>query len=287
MTDGPRRLRTGVLAGVLALLLALSGGGAAWAWWHATAHADAPAAMTSGSVDVQVVGIGDGLVGQGGSVALPALGLAGAFPGDSRSEVVTVRNASSRAATVTATMSRTGSVGAAFTTTATFGGTDNGPGCTGDGGATTTIPAGATTTLCLAVGLSATAPSATQGQSGGVTTTVTASLPGTSWTDRGTITSGVVSAGVVPATTLSCGAIGALSVTFNWTAVTGATSYVLHSGPNGTTTETLTTTTRRFTTALASGTAWVITQRAFGQVTWVSAPSNARNYTVAVVSLCG
>ncbi|WP_277210092.1 hypothetical protein [Isoptericola croceus] len=286
MPDGARGARVGLLAGFLAVVLALSGGGAAWAWWQATAQADAPPAVPSGSVDVQVVGLGNELVGPGGSVALPALSLTGAFPGSGDSEVVTVRNASSRAATVTATMSRTGTLGAVFTTTATFGGTDDGPGCTGGSGATTTIAAGGTATLCLAVGLSATAPSGTQGQTGSVTTTLAASLPGTSWTDQGTITSGAVNAGVVAATTLNCGAIGVFSVTFTWPAVSGATSYRLHYG-NGGSQMNVTGTSQTITSVISGGTAWVVTQRNFGQVTWTSVPSNTRSYTVALASLCG
>ncbi|PRZ04373.1 hypothetical protein BCE75_110147 [Isoptericola sp. CG 20/1183] len=276
-----------LLAGLVAVALALTGGGAAWAWWQATAAAEAPPALSAASVDVQVVGLGGGLPGPGGTVTLPALSLTGAFPGGGDSEVVTVRNAGSRATTVTAAMSRTGTLGAVFTTTATFGGTDSGAGCTGGNGSTTTIAAGGTATLCLAVGLSATAPTGTQGQSGGVTTTLAASLPGTSWTDEGTVVSGAVGAGTVPATSLSCGALGVLSVRFNWTSVPGATSYVLRYGTNGSQSETLTVTTRRFTSALSGGTAWVVTQRNFGQVTWSSVPSNTRSYTVAVVSLCG
>ncbi|WP_407317725.1 hypothetical protein UQW22_14155 [Isoptericola halotolerans] len=288
MAERRRRARTGVVAALVAVVLALTGGGAAWAWWQATAEAVAPPAVAAGTVDVQVAGLGNELVGPGGTVPLPALSLTGAFPGSGDSEIVTVRNVSSRAVSVTATMTRTGTLTTAFTTIATFGGTDTGPACSGGSGAATTIAAGGTATLCLAVGLAATAPSGTQGQSGGVTTTLAATLPGTSWTDQGTITSGTVAAGTVPTTTLTCGTLGVLSVAFTWTEVPDATSYVLRYGSNGSQSVTVTGTSRTITSLVqVSGTASVVTQRAFGQVTWTSVPSNTRSYTVAAVSLCG
>lgn len=286
MRDRGRTSRRSLLA-VLLVLVLLGTAGPAWAWWVVDGQADPPDPVAAGTVDVQVAGLGNELVGPGGTVALPALSLTGAFPGSGDSEVVTVRNASSRTVTVTATTARTGGLTTAFTTQAAFGGTDDGPGCTGGSGATTTIPAGGTVTLCLAVGLSATAPSETQGQSGGVTTTLTASLPGTSWTDQGTITSGAVSAGVVPTTTLNCGAIGVLSVTFAWPGIPGATSYELRYGTNGAQSVSVTGTSRTITSVVSGGTAWLVTQRDFGQTTWSSVRSNTRSYTVAVASLCG
>lgn len=288
---GRRASGRGALAAVLGVLLALGGGplggGAAWAWWQATGSADGPAqALTAGTVDVQVVGIGDELRGPGGTVALPALSLSGAFPGDGDSEVVTVRNGGSRAVTVTASTTRTGSIATALTTAVTFGGTDDGPSCTSGSGSSTSIPAGGTAALCVAVGLSATAPSTMQGQTGGVAVRLAASLPGTSWTDEGTITSGPVGAGSVPATTLRCGTLGVLAVTFTWDAVPGAARYVLHHGVGGGTTTAVTGTSHTLRTAVGGGTAWVVVQRDFGSVTWVSPASNTRSYTVAVASLC-
>jgi hypothetical protein len=287
MAERRRRTRTGVVAALVAVVLVLTGGGAAWAWWQATAEAAAPPAVTAASVDVQVVGLGDELVGPGGTVTLPALGVSGAFPGGGDAEVVTVRNASDRAATVTAATSRTGGLGAAFTTTAAFGATSSGTSCSGGSGGSTTIPAGGTATLCLAVGLSATAPSGTQGQSGGMTTTLTATLPDTSWTDQGTIVSGAVGAGTVPATYLRCSALGVGSVRFDWDPVPNATSYLLRYGPNQTNTVTVTGTSRTLSSLVSGGTARVVTQRNFGQVTWQSEPSNQRSYTFIVVALCG
>ena len=89
----------------------------------------------------------------------------------------------------------------------------------------------------------------------------------------------------VPAT-FTCGALGALSVTFNWTAVAGATSYTLHYGANGSQTVSVTGTTRTIVTAISGGRAWVEANQAFGSTTWTSAASQTRTYTVAVVSLC-
>lgn len=76
-----------------------------------------------------------------------------------------------------------------------------------------------------------------------------------------------------------------MSVTFTWTETPGATSYVLRHGDGGAS-STVTGASHTLTTAIAGGTAWVVVRRDFGQVTWVSAISNARTYAVAVVSTC-
>lgn len=104
------------------------------------------------------------------------------------------------------------------------------------------------------------------------------------WTDTVSVGGQLLTASTVPATTLSCGALGVLSVTFDWTAVAGATSYTLHYG-NGQTVDT-TVTTKTIVSAISGGTAWVEVNHDYGASTWTSAPSNTRSYTVAVVSLC-
>lgn len=115
---------------------------------------------------------------------------------------------------------------------------------------------------------------------------VTASPSSAAFTDTGTVTSGAAATYTVPATTLTCGGLGVLSVTFNWTAVPNATDYTLHFGSGGSSTVTTTSTTRTITTALSGGTAWVVVNRTVGSTTWSSVASNTRSYTVAVVSLC-
>lgn len=106
------------------------------------------------------------------------------------------------------------------------------------------------------------------------------------WADPATTTTGSFAAGTVSAPTLSCGALGVLSVTFNWTAVTGATGYTLHYGAGGASTLNTTNTTATLVAAITGGTAWVVAHRDFASTTWSSASSNTRSYTVAVVSLC-
>ena len=106
------------------------------------------------------------------------------------------------------------------------------------------------------------------------------------WTDPATSTTGTFSAGTVTAPTLSCGALGVLSVTFNWTAVAGATSYTLHYGAGGASTLNTASTTATLVAAITGGTAWVVAHREFASTTWSSVGSNTRTYTVAVVSLC-
>ncbi len=107
------------------------------------------------------------------------------------------------------------------------------------------------------------------------------------WTDNVGISGSTLTAGTiaVPAT-FTCGALGVLSVTFNWAAVSGATSYTLYYGSGGASSVTVTGTSRTLTSAISSGTAWVVANRDFGSTTWTSAPSVSRTYTVAVVSLC-
>ena len=97
-----------------------------------------------------------------------------------------------------------------------------------------------------------------------------------------------LTAATVPApATFTCGALGVLSVTFNWAPVPGATSYDVHYGPNGSTVYTVTTTAAQLTTLIDGGKAWVQANMSYGGTTWTSAPTVSRNYTVAVVSLCG
>jgi hypothetical protein len=106
------------------------------------------------------------------------------------------------------------------------------------------------------------------------------------WTDDVVMSGTTLTAGTVPAPTLSCGALGVLSVTFNWTAVSGATSYTFHYGSGGSSTTTTAGTTITLVAAITGGTAWVEANHAYGSTTWTSVASNTRSYTVAVVSLC-
>ncbi|SKC71553.1 hypothetical protein [Krasilnikoviella flava] len=283
----PARMRRVAVLAVVALVGVLAGGGVAWAWWQGEATATAPtAAVRAGTVDVQVVGLGNELVGRGGSVTAPALGLTGAVPGSGDSEIITVRNGGSRPTTVTVTPTRTGSLGTSFTTSASFGAADTGTGCGAGNGTSTTIPAGGTAALCVTVALSASAPSTVQGQAGGVSVALAASLGGTAWTDTGTVVSGAVSAGTVPAPALSCGALGLVSVTFNWTAVPSASRYQFTFGPAATPATVQVpagTTTYQVTGVAANASARVRAERVFtGGVVWTSVPSDPRTYSIAL-----
>ena len=108
------------------------------------------------------------------------------------------------------------------------------------------------------------------------------------WPDTVGVSGTVLTAHTVPVpATFTCGALGLLSVRFDWTAVPGAVSYDVHYGPGGSSSYTVTTTAAQLAAALAgSGTAWVQANMAYGSTTWTSAPSVSRTYTVAVVSLC-
>jgi signal peptidase I len=108
-----------------------------------------------------------------------------------------------------------------------------------------------------------------------------------SFTDAVTVSGSTVATATVPTpSTFTCGLLGVLSVTFNWTAVPGATSYTVHYGAGGAQTTTVTGTTTTIVSAIAGGTAWVQANHDYGATTWTSAASQARTYTVAVASLC-
>jgi signal peptidase I len=108
------------------------------------------------------------------------------------------------------------------------------------------------------------------------------------WTDSVPVTGGTFTAyAVPPPATFTCGNVGVLSVTFNWTAVAGATNYTLHYGSGGATTVNVTGTSETITSAVSGGTAWVVANRNFGSTTWTSVASNTRTYTVAAISFCG
>ena len=106
------------------------------------------------------------------------------------------------------------------------------------------------------------------------------------WTDAVPISSTTFTAGSVATPTLSCGALGVLSVTFSWSAVSGATDYTLHYGIGGASTVTVAGTSHTLVTAISGGTAWVVANHTYGSTTWSSVASNTRTYTVAAVSLC-
>ena len=107
------------------------------------------------------------------------------------------------------------------------------------------------------------------------------------WSDPVPVSGSTVGTYTVPApATFTCGALGALSVRFHWTAVTGATNYTLHYGASGAQTTVVTGTTTVVTAVVSGGTAWVQANRNFGATTWTSAASPTRSYTVAAVSLC-
>lgn len=106
------------------------------------------------------------------------------------------------------------------------------------------------------------------------------------WTDEVRIDGTALVASTVAAPTLSCGALGLLSVTFTWTPVPGATSYTLHYGSGGGSTVQKSTTSHTVVSAISDGTAWVNANISYASTTWTSANSNTRTYTVAVASLC-
>jgi signal peptidase I len=111
------------------------------------------------------------------------------------------------------------------------------------------------------------------------------------WTDPAPVTGSTLTAYTLPAPVVSCGNRGTGTVTLNWTAVTGATGYVLHYGTGGATSQTVSSSTlsKTFNAPPAtSGTFTVQAQRNYGSVTWTSVASNSKNYSVAsgVMATC-
>ncbi|HEY9267185.1 MAG TPA: signal peptidase I, partial [Mycobacterium sp.] len=115
-----------------------------------------------------------------------------------------------------------------------------------------------------------------------VTARMSAAPTWAAYTDKVPVAGSTVGSYTVPVTTVSCGLLGIGSVTFSWTAVTGATGYTLRYGPNGTATATTTSTSYQVTTTVNNGTAWVQVNRGFGSTTWTSARSNTRTYSIAL-----
>jgi len=109
----------------------------------------------------------------------------------------------------------------------------------------------------------------------------------TPWTDPVAVTGGNYTASTVPAPVVSCGALGIASVTINWTAVSGATGYLLHYGTGGATSQSVGSgvTSKVFSGVATSGVFTVEAQINYGSTTWSSAPSNAKNYTVVLLVL--
>ncbi|MET0930695.1 MAG: signal peptidase I [Aeromicrobium sp.] len=110
------------------------------------------------------------------------------------------------------------------------------------------------------------------------------------FTDRPTMTSGTLSSYKVPTTTMTCAVTGFLGtdIKLTWTAVPGAVSYTLVSGQFNVTVN-APTTTYTFTPVLASGSATVAANRAFGSpvtTTWTAAPSNAVGFAALVGAAC-
>jgi signal peptidase I len=107
------------------------------------------------------------------------------------------------------------------------------------------------------------------------------------WTDPVAISGSTFTAGTVPPPAFDCFAVNVLSVTFAWTAVSGATSYTVHYGSGGSQTASTTNTSYTTVSVISGGTAWVVANRNYGSTTWSSVASNTRSYTVAVLGFCG
>lgn len=121
----------------------------------------------------------------------------------------------------------------------------------------------------------------------GMTLMVASPASAAFWTNPAPVTGSNLTASTLAAPVVSCGSSGIGSVTINWTAVSGATGYVLHYGSGGSTSQNVSagTLSRTFSGVVTSGTFTVQTQRNYGSVTWTSAASNSKNYSVLLFVL--
>jgi hypothetical protein len=107
------------------------------------------------------------------------------------------------------------------------------------------------------------------------------------WTDDVPITGSALTAYTVPAPVVSCGTLTIGTTRLNWTAVPGATSYLLHYGTGGGTSETVGSAvlSKTFSGLITSGTFTVQAQINYGSTTWTSVSSNSKNYTVLLIAV--
>lgn len=121
----------------------------------------------------------------------------------------------------------------------------------------------------------------------GTTLAVASPASAAFWTNDAPATGTNLTASTLAAPVVSCGSTGIGSVTINWTAVSGATGYVLHFGSGGNTSQNVSagTLSKSFSGVATSGTFTVQTQRNYGSVTWTSAASNSKNYSVVLFVL--
>ena len=169
-TQAERGVRRLVLAGALAFGL-VAGGGAAWAFWVTTGQATG-SSVKSGTLDLTVNGQA---VGTGQPFTLTGLQpAAGFFPGTTAAVLLTLGNAGTTPLHVTSgTLNVTGTLAAQYTTRVVlWGGVVSGTTCTGGSATppTTALAPNVTETVCVEVGLSATAPDS-QGQTATATVT--------------------------------------------------------------------------------------------------------------------
>lgn len=95
----------------------------------------------------------------------------------------------------------------------------------------------------------------------------------------------------IAAPTAACDLLGLGSVQVRWTAVPGATGYIVRYGAGAATSATVGpgVTTRSLTGVVTGGTFQVQAVQNFGSTTWTSARSNALTYTIllGLVGTCG
>lgn len=105
------------------------------------------------------------------------------------------------------------------------------------------------------------------------------------WTDTVAVSGSVLTATPGSAPVVSCGTLQIGLTQVKWTAMPGATGYVLHYGSGGGTSETVGSgvTSKTFSGLVTSGTFTV--QALYGAATWTSVASNAKNYTVLLIAV--
>ena len=269
-----------VLTAVAALgLVVLVGAGSTEARWAAVGTVEGTVLHT-GEVDLQVDGR-DTVAG------FAPFSLTGLEPGGGEARTLAVTNAGTVPTTWSAALQATGTNGldAALNTRVTDATSTDGSTCGGTplSGSATLAP-GASTVVCVEVGLSAGAPSSVAGSTARLTLAATGRTVRGAWPDTATASgAGIATAALTPPA-IRCTRTGPGAVEIGWEPVPGATGYRVQSASLlGGATELVQSATGYTFTGLA-GTVTVVAE--LGSQTWVSAPSNTLTFS-ALANLTG
>jgi hypothetical protein len=266
-----------VALALLAAMVLPCGSGVTGAHWTASGML-AGTTVRSGTLDLRIDG-------QDAIADYAPLDIGTLVPGAATASVITVTNVGDVPLDYTLESSGTDPDGRALLAqlavrvTAATAVTPSGAGstCAGVGlpDAPRTLAAGQTDKLCVQVGLPATAPVSVAG--GATTLSLTVAAVSGGWSDPVVVGGSTVSAATLTAPTVTCGTGLLGSIGVNWSAVPGATGYVVRNGLLGSVLQTLGL--GALGTTVSGLVGDVSVQAVFGSPDWVSPPSAPRHVT--------